>query len=80
MTKARPIKRTLNSPLSDAEICRRNGWRKGTVIEGDEGNGPERIKITAVGLDRVLAVGPGEEDEWDWSLTERNWRKVGGRA
>lgn len=79
MTK--PVKRTLNSALSDAEICRLKGWRKGTALEGDEGlgKGMERIKITAVGIEIVLATGPGDCGEYPMDLTMRNWRKAEGR-
>lgn len=69
---------TKDSSLSDAEICRLNGWFAGTVIEGDEGYGPERIEITAVGRDSILAISKSARyaHEGTWTLTCRNWKKV----
>lgn len=81
----RPTMTTLNSKLSDAEICRRNGWGVGTLLAGDEGHGVTVIRITAVGDDCVLArevchAGKPASDiagrELNWSLTCRDWRVV----
>jgi hypothetical protein len=77
--------------MTSAELCRRNGWAAGDVLEGTEsGNGwscTSRILITAVGEDAVLAReiasrkgdGPWEETgrtESGWSLRFRDWRRV----
>jgi hypothetical protein len=65
-----------------AETCRKNGWQVGDVLEGDEGYGPTRIKITAIGEQAILARrimqdGNSVEDyESTWTLACRDWRKV----
>jgi hypothetical protein len=72
-----PNYRTKNSNLSDADLCRKNGWRAGTVLEGD-GNpmGPKQIKITAVGEDYILGKWLPDGPEEDLCLTVRDWREV----
>ena len=72
---------TLNSKLSSAELCRSNGWGRGTILVGDEGRGPEQITITAVGYDEILAVehaDPGSHfyGEGPWCLHNRDWRET----
>lgn len=69
--------RTLNSELSSAELCRRNGWRKGTVLMGREGRKVATIKITAVGNEQVLAFQVGDYPDFEslWDLTCRNWKR-----
>ncbi|WAJ27558.1 DUF7241 domain-containing protein [Antarcticirhabdus aurantiaca] len=69
--------------LSDAEVCRINGWQPGTRLVGDEGFGPTIIEITAVGRDKILGVmvahkgRPYEHDsEAMWTLACRDWRRV----
>lgn len=42
------MKTTLRNMEHPADICRANGWRVGTILEGDEGKGPERIRVTAI--------------------------------
>lgn len=65
-----------------ADICRRNGWIEGDVLEGDEGYGPTQIRITAIGEETVLARGishkgkPMREPEQCWGLSGRKWKKV----
>lgn len=82
-----PPARTLGSRLSDAELCRRNGWGAGTLLAGDEGHGVTVIRITAVGEDNVLArevchagkpAGDLAAREAIWTLTCRDWRHVSG--
>ena len=68
--------------MTPAEKCRQNGWQVGDVLEGDEGHGPERIKITAIGEDSILARAvlsdePRFAREASWDLSCRDWRKVG---
>lgn len=58
-----------------AEICRRNGWAPGTVLEGDEGYGPTRIRITAVGERSILAVAENGRES-NWTLAYRDWKEV----
>lgn len=79
----KPVK-TRNSSLSDAELCRRNGWRRGTLLKGSEGYGMSVIVITAVGESSILAklVKHGRkptpnECEMSWTLHARNWSKAG---
>jgi hypothetical protein len=70
--------------MTAAETCRQNGWEKGDVLEGDEGYGPERILLTAIGESAILARTifrrgePVDERECLWSLECRDWRKVTG--
>lgn len=82
---------TLGSHLSSAELCRRNGWGPGTVLESiDRGLGV-RIRITAVGDVAVLAVhhltlcgaewlGDTGFEEEIWQLSHRAWKAVGDGA
>lgn len=76
---------TLRSNLSDAELCRRNGWVVGTQLVGVE-FGPDgqiwntnAIQITAIGDEQILAkeVGPNcFGRETNWSLNCRDWKQV----
>ena len=65
---------------TEAETCRLNGWGVGTVLVGDEGFGPEKIRITAIGEDAILArtieTGKGvavDRREGLWTLSLREW-------
>lgn len=65
---------------TEAETCRLNGWIVGTVLVGDEGFGPEKIRITAIGDEAILArtiqTGKGdivERSEGLWTLAYREW-------
>lgn len=74
---------TPKSILPSAEICRRNGWKAGTRLVGDEGYGPTVIEITAVGMEDILAkmISHGGEPvdgvENKWGLDHRDWKEVG---
>jgi hypothetical protein len=68
------VLKTLHSPLSSAEICRRNGWRRGSRIVGVEDQRATTIRITAVGDDYILAIADDSGHEGEWNLTCRNWR------
>ena len=69
---------------NDAETCRASGWGPGTVLVGDEGDGPDAIRLTAVGERSVLAVHvaarrdgawrSGRGRECNWTLECRDWR------
>ena len=65
---------------TEAETCALNGWHVGTIIEGDEGYGPTRIRITAIGERIILArcvSCPGKVcRESSWTLTCREWAEV----
>lgn len=70
--------------VTDAEKCRRNGWKRGTLLVGDEGYGPTVIRLTAIGDERILARpvsqnGKPSERDWEgsWTLQHRRWRKLG---
>ena len=65
----------------DADICRKNGWKVGTLLEGDEGYGPSVIRITAIGERKILAREISRNgkacaaDEASWTLSCRKWRR-----
>jgi hypothetical protein len=67
---------------SDAEICREKGWNVGDVLEGDEGDGPTRILITAIGERHILAKelshsgADRQRQESHWTVQARKWKKV----
>ena len=67
---------TLHSRHSSADLCRLNGWSPGTVLEGDEGYGPERIVLTAVGEQHILARAVAGGMEGHFTLECRDWREV----
>ena len=67
---------------TEVETLRLNNWGLGDILEGDEGNGPDRILITAIGIERFLC-------KWDYkckelyapetgstTLTCRDWKKI----
>ena len=69
--------------MNAADMCRTNGWVVGDSLEGDEGHGPTRIRITAIGETVILARpthhngNPLRETyESAWTLRYRDWRKV----
>ena len=79
--------------MNSADLCRRNGWKPGTVIEGCEMRAGieawDRVVITAIGetnvLGRQVAIKRGAEGWQDqvltekgWTLAYRDWRKVEG--
>jgi len=67
---------------SDAEICREKGWQVGDVLEGDEGDGPTRILITAIGERHILAkelshnAADRQRQESHWTVQARERKKV----
>ena len=71
--------------MKAADTCRLNGWQVGDSLEGDEGHGPTRIRITAIGEDFILAraimqSGVPIQDSYEstWTLAYRDWKKVTG--
>ena len=65
--------------MNAADSCRKNGWTVGTVIQGDEGLGPEQIVITAIGQRSILAKETNDTTgvtESEWDLSFRDWEKV----
>lgn len=72
----------MNRGKTEAETLRLNGWGPGDILEGDEGYGPEQIKIIVVGGEKFIcrwkhlgadAFGP---ETGTTTLTCREWRKV----
>ena len=78
------VKEQATDPMinTDAGRCRANGWQAGDTLEGDEGDGPTRILITAIGEEHILAREtwhdgkPVDGAETNWTLRYRDWRKV----
>lgn len=77
--------KTQNTRLSDAEICRRNGWKPGTLLSGTDKQGTSVICLTAIGEDTILAkkitqdgkpVNPIVNRECFWDLHLRDWRRL----
>jgi hypothetical protein len=77
--------------FDDARIAMLNGWVVGDVLEGEDATGFERIRITAIGEERVLgrlvgvkgktardweAVTVGQARERMFTLSNRIWRKA----
>lgn len=69
--------------MTDADLCRKNGWGPGTRLVGNEGYGDTVIEITAVGERGILAKRishDGEpsrsELETSWTLQCRDWSEV----
>jgi hypothetical protein len=74
--------------MSDAGKCRANGWGVGDVLEGFEFGRGDRIRLTAIGEDNILARTVASKvrgGEWAaaegyetlWTLDCREWKKVG---
>ena len=66
-----------------ADTARRMGWKPGTSLIGDEGQGPTIIEITAIGERSVLAKaishnGQDEPNPWEttWDFSCRDWKPV----
>jgi len=74
--------------VNSAELCRKKGWKAGTVLDGRIGGKTHRIRITAVGEESVLVRIIGvkhnsdedfymqEETEQNWDLSCRDWTEV----
>lgn len=74
---------TFRNTLSEAEVCKMNGWEVGTLLAGNEGYGWTIIEITAVGLRDILArtrfyskVEVKDGPEVTWMLAMREWYQV----
>jgi hypothetical protein len=73
---------TLLPGESNADACRRLGFKPGTRIVGNEGHGNTVIEITAIGERSILAkeISHNGEDrdgyESVWSLDFRMWLEV----
>lgn len=68
---------------TEADTLKINGWGPGDILEGDEGYGPEQIKIIVVGHERFIGqwrnreTGDFDPETPNITLTCREWRKVG---
>lgn len=73
---------TLLRGESDADACRRLGFKVGTRLAGDEGYGVTIIEITAVGEHSILAKQISHDGqpcllrEGLWTLDCRSWLEV----
>lgn len=85
VTTAKSKVKTLGCLLSDAEICRRNGWRVGTLLVSQTKNGMSHLRITAIGETCILArevsrSGKGTSAiasrELTWALSQREWAQA----
>lgn len=67
---------------TEKETLELNGWGVGDILEGNEGYGPSRIIITAIGEERFLCRwdngcdGKFGRESGCATLTCRNWVKV----
>jgi hypothetical protein len=70
---------------TEAETLRLNGWGIGDILEGDEGYGPSRIVITAIGEETFLCrwdykcTGVFGDESGNTTLSCRDWKKVSSR-
>jgi len=70
---------------TERETLDLNDWGVGDILEGDEGYGPDKILITAVGEETFLCRWADREsgmfgaENGQTTLVCRDWRKVGSR-
>jgi len=72
---------------TERETLELNGWKVGDILEGDEGYGPSRILITAIGDEKFLCRWDNQcEGVWEPSesgsttLSCRDWKFIGSTA
>lgn len=73
------MKGSLNL-LSDADICRKQGWTVGTRLIGTDAYGTEVITITAIGEENILARCDAHGGELNWTLHAREWKEQAPRG
>ncbi len=67
---------------TERETLQLNGWGIGDVLEGDEGYGPDRIIITAIGEEAFIcrwdygAKGKYGKENGNTTLICRDWKKI----
>jgi len=67
---------------TEKETLELNGWGIGDILEGDEGYGPSRILITAIGDEKFLckwdygSKGTYDKESGSTTLSMREWKKV----
>ncbi len=67
--------KTKDAGIETADICRMNGWKRGTVLVGSQNGEQLRIRITAIGVSNILAMEIGRDSyESMWDLSCRNWK------
>lgn len=72
----------MTHPSNSAERCYQEGWKVGDVVEGNEGFGPVRVRITSIGetsvMGRCIEQSSVEVStaEGIWSLLHFSWRKI----
>ena len=66
---------------TSADICRANGWTVGDLLEGEDKVCRDRIRLTAIGEEIVIACWQFEDlpesPERITRLDFHEWRKVG---
>ena len=68
--------------MNDADLCKKNGWRPGTILRGEppHGDGIDtcEIEITAIGKRYILAfcLIHNSHDEMLWDLQQRVWKPI----
>lgn len=73
----------MNRGKTEVETLKLNGWGLGDILEGDEGYGPDQIKIIAMGHEGFICqwrnrdTGAFDRESPNTTLRCREWRKVG---
>ena len=68
---------------TEVETLNLNGWGLGDILEGDEGHGPDQIKIIAMANERFIcqwrdrSTGEFQRESANTTLAYREWRKIG---
>lgn len=70
--------------MNSADLCKKNGWKVGDKLAGDEGYGVTVIRLTAIGNTQILAEQiehnkcprPEPFKEGNWTLLHREWKKI----
>jgi hypothetical protein len=79
--------KTQSSRLTNADVCRRNGWEPGTLLIGTDRQGACVIRLTAVGESAILAKKMTQDGkpvnsiagrECVWDLHLRDWQRFHG--
>jgi hypothetical protein len=73
---------TRPNPATSAERCSQEGWKVGDVLEGNEGYGPVRVRITQIRETEVLGRCIEQSSievatsEQQWSFLHYSWHKI----
>lgn len=77
----RELEDSMN-PSNSADRCRQEGWQVGDVLEGSEGYGPVRVRITSIGETEVRGKCIEQSSveisasEGIWSFLHHSWHKI----